>query len=97
MLISSLPSRTDSKSNRADVLKQIRTDFKQLQELNNAKTDSVKNISNSNEYRAALLVLDSTIMRFVNNPIFRTPNTLEIDLAVNARQDLESIIVMTLI
>ena len=35
MLISSLPSRTDSKSNRADVLKQIRTDFRQLQELNN--------------------------------------------------------------
>ena len=138
LLISSLPSITDSKSNRAEVLKQIRTDFKQLQELNNkmmattwerealdfsflsemisrikgkadrlkmnlklpdegepAKTGSVKNISSSNEYRAALLVLDSTIMRFVNNPLFRTPNTLEVDLAAKARQDLETVISLT--
>lgn len=35
LLISSLPAKTDSNSNRAAVMKQIRTDFKELQELNN--------------------------------------------------------------
>ena len=59
------------------------------------KPNSVQFISNSNEYRAALLVLDSTIMRFVNNPLFRTPNTLEVDLAAKARRDLEAVIALT--
>ena len=138
LLISALPSRTDSKSNRAEVLKQIRTDFKELQELNNKmmataweresldysflsdmisrikekanrlkmnlhlpapanieKAGSLHTISGSGEFRTALLVLDDTIMRFVNNPLFQTLNTLEIDLAVKARQDLESIILLS--
>ena len=138
LLLSSLPSRTNANSNRTEVLKQIRKDFKELQELNNKmmaqaweresleysflsdmishikeKADRLKmnmhlpeptktekaaplhTISGPGEFRTALLVLDKTIMRFVNNPMFQTMNTLEIDLAVKARQDLESIIVMT--
>jgi hypothetical protein len=138
LLISSLPARTDSKSNRAEVLKQIRTDFKELQELNNKmmatawardsldysfladmisrirekanrlktnlnlptpadseKAASFRTISGSSEFRNALLGLDETIMRFVNNPLFQKVNTLEIDLAMKARHDLESIILLT--
>ena len=138
LLLSSLPSGNNANSNRTEVLKQIRKDFKELQELNNKmkahtweresleysflsdmishikekadrlkmnmhlpepakieKAPSLRAISGPGEFRTALLVLDKTIMRFVNNPLFQTMNTLEIDLAVKARQDLESIIVMT--
>jgi hypothetical protein len=138
LLLSSLPSGNNANSNRIEVLKQIRKDFKELQELNNKmmahaweresleysflsdmishikekadrlkmnmhlpeptkieKAPSLRAISGPGEFRTALLVLDKTIMRFVNNPSFQTMNTLEIDLAVKARQDLESIIVMT--
>jgi hypothetical protein len=134
MLIASLP-KTEANSNRAEVMKQVRADFKDLQELNNKmmatawerealdysflsdmvsrikekanrlktnlnlpalseneKAATAKTISNTGEYRAALLVLDETIMRFVNNPLFRTPNTIEIDLATKARRDLEAVI-----
>jgi len=138
LLVSSIPSGNNANSNRTEVLKQIRKDFKEMQELNNKmmahawdresleysflsemishikeKADRLKmnmhlpeptkiekaaplrTISGPGEFRTALLLLDKTIMRFVNNPLFQTMNTLEIDLAVKARQDLESIIVMT--
>jgi hypothetical protein len=116
-------------------LKQVQTDFRELQELNNKmmatawqhetldyyflsdmvarikgkanrlktnlqlpaasdadKAVSIPALSNAREFRAALLVLDKTIMRFVNNPLFRTPNTLEVGLAAKARSDLEAVI-----
>jgi hypothetical protein len=138
LLISSLPARTDSKSNRAEVLKQIRMDFKELQEVNNKmmaatwaresldysflsdmisrikekanrlkmnldlpapddiqEAASARPISSSGEFRTALRMLDQTIQRFVNNPIFQSANTVEIDRAAKARHDLESIILMS--
>ena len=49
-------------------------------------------ISTSREFRAALLVLDRTIMSFVNNPLFKDPKTIEVNQATSARQDLESVI-----
>jgi hypothetical protein len=138
LLLSALPARNNPNLNRAEVMKQIRTDFKDLQRLNNRmmataweretldysflsdmvsrikekanrlklnlqlpdaadieKAGSVRVVSNAREFRAALLVLDETIMRFVNNPLFQMPNTIEIDLAAKARQDLETVIMLT--
>lgn len=52
-------------------------------------------VNNAKEFRNALLVLDQTIMRFVNNPLFQTPNTIEVNLATKARKDLETVISLT--
>ncbi len=49
-------------------------------------------ITNSGEFRAALLVLDRTIMSFVSNPLFQKPNTIEVKQGSDARRDLEIII-----
>jgi hypothetical protein len=59
------------------------------------KAASNPDIRNAGEFRKALIVLDKTIMRFVTNPLFQTPNTLEVDLATKARQDIESVISLT--
>ncbi|MDQ2936482.1 MAG: hypothetical protein M3R67_03140 [Acidobacteriota bacterium] len=59
------------------------------------KVASDPNISNSREFRAALLVLDRSIMSFVTNPLFQKPNTIEVNQATRAGQDLESVIERT--
>jgi hypothetical protein len=55
----------------------------------------VSDAANARELRAALLVLDRTIMSFVNNPLFKEPKTIEMNQAIRARQDLESVIDLT--
>jgi hypothetical protein len=45
--------------------------------------------ANDEEFRAALLVLDQTIMRFVKNPVFQAANTIDVDQARQARVDLD--------
>ncbi|HEV7745703.1 MAG TPA: hypothetical protein VGO56_11960 [Pyrinomonadaceae bacterium] len=135
ILVLAAPAAAPPNSIRAEVMKQVRMDFRELQELNNkmmatawghealdyyllsdmvsrikAKANRLKtnlqlptagdldkpvsapNVSNTGEFCAALLVLDETIMRFVNNPLFQTPHTLEVDLAAKARSDLEAVI-----
>jgi hypothetical protein len=52
-------------------------------------------ITNSGEFRAALLALDRTIMSFVSNPLFQKPNTIEVKQGSDARRDLETIIGFT--
>lgn len=42
--------------------------------------------------KAALLSLDSSIMRFIENPIFQNPNVMDVEQATTAGRDLESII-----
>lgn len=49
-------------------------------------------VSNSREFRAALLVLDRSIMSFITNPLFMKPNTIDVNQATRARKDLESVI-----
>jgi hypothetical protein len=53
---------------------------------------SNKIINNSSDFRGALMVLDRTIMSFVSNPVFQTPNTIEIKQGADARQALETVI-----
>ena len=54
-----------------------------------------KTISNANDFRAALMVLDHNIMTFVSNPIFQTPNTIEIKQGTDARRALETVLDLT--
>ena len=45
-------------------------------------------------FRAELLLLDKTLMRFVNNPVFQTANTVDVNLAKKASEDLEQVILL---
>ena len=59
---------------------------------NSKKTNERLSISGLKEFRSALSLMDRSIMSFVTNPIFQRPNLVEIDLAKQARLDLESVI-----
>ena len=47
------------------------------------------------QFREELLLLDKTIMRFVTNPVFQAANTVDVNLAKKASDDLEQIISLT--
>jgi hypothetical protein len=47
------------------------------------------------QFREELLLLDKTIMRFVTNPVFQANNTVDVNLAKKASEDLEQIILLT--
>jgi hypothetical protein len=47
------------------------------------------------EFKSALLLLDHSIMSFVNNPIFQKPNLVEIESATRASHDLAEIITLS--
>jgi hypothetical protein len=44
------------------------------------------------QFREQLLLLDKTIMRFVNNPVFQAGNAVDVNQAKKARADLEQVI-----
>jgi hypothetical protein len=46
-------------------------------------------------FREELLLLDKTIMRFVNNPVFQANNAVDVNLAKKASEDLEQVISLT--
>src|ERR1700741_943807 len=47
------------------------------------------------QFREELLLLDTTTMRFVTNPVFQASNTVDVILAKQASEDLEQIIFLT--
>ena len=47
------------------------------------------------EFRAALLLLDRSIMSFVTNPLFKEGNVVEVNLATKASRDLETVVQLT--
>jgi len=49
-------------------------------------------IASAKDFKAELLLLDSSVMRFVTNPIFQKTNVVELKLANQASKDLETII-----
>jgi len=60
---------------------------------NNAKKQPSPNaIESLKDLRAALLVLDQSVMSFVNNPMFQKPDVVEVSLATKASRDLEAVI-----
>lgn len=44
------------------------------------------------EFKSALLVMDRSLMSFVNNPVFRERNVVEVTQATQATRDLEDVI-----
>jgi hypothetical protein len=59
-------------------------------------TEKPPEVSTVRQFRQGLLILDKTIMRFVNNPVFQAANTMDVNLAKEASADLEQIISLTL-
>ena len=49
-------------------------------------------IASAKDFKAELLLLDRSVMRFVTNPIFQKTNVVELKLANQASKDLETII-----
>ena len=47
------------------------------------------------QFREELLLLDKTIMNFVTNPVFQAANTVDVNLAKKASNDLEQVIFLT--
>jgi len=46
----------------------------------------------SRQFRERLLLLDKTIMRFVTNPVFQAANTVDLNQAKKASEDLDQVI-----
>lgn len=84
--ISDMVSRIRAKASR------LRLNLNLPQAKNKEQSFTNRTITNSGEFRAALLVLDQTIMSFVLNPLFQKPNTIEVKQGSEARRDLEIII-----
>jgi len=47
------------------------------------------------QFREELLLLDKTVMRFVNNPVFQAANSVDVNQAKNASQDLDRVLLLT--
>ena len=83
----------------ADMVSKIRGKASELKEglllpeAENSQT-TAKNpaVTTVREFRAQLLLLDKTLMSFVNNPVFQANNTVDVDLAKKASEDLEHVI-----
>lgn len=84
----------------ADTVSKIRgkaNDLKEslsLPESDNPQT-APKAVTTVKHFREELLLLDKTIMSFVNNPVFQAANTVDVNLAKNASADLEQVILLT--
>jgi hypothetical protein len=83
----------------ADMVSKIRgkaSDLKEglsLPQAENAQTTAKSSaVTTVREFRAQLLLLDKTLMNFVNNPVFQANNTVDVDLAKKASADLEHVI-----
>lgn len=93
--LSDMVSRIRSKATRLKTNLNLPSPNALEEAASDPKAASDPAISNPREFRRALIVLDQTIMRFVTNPLFQTPNTLEVDLATKARRDIEAVISLT--
>jgi hypothetical protein len=52
-------------------------------------------VASGKDFRAALLLLDRSIMNFATNPLFKESSVMEVSLATRARHDLENVIELT--
>jgi hypothetical protein len=86
----------------ADAVSKIRgkaSDLKDGLSLPDSETSQTASqlpaVTTARQFREELLLLDKTIMRFVNNPVFQAANTMDVSLAKRARADLEQVISLT--
>ena len=53
-------------------------------------------VTSVRQFREELLLLDKTIMSFVTNPVFQAANTVDVNLAKKASDDLEQVLSLTI-
>ena len=53
------------------------------------------NVSGAKEFKSALLLMDHSIMSFVNNPIFKEGKVMEVESATQASNDLADVITLS--
>lgn len=63
-----------------------------LPKLSNPPPVNQTEIKNDQQLKVSLLTLDRSVMSFVKNPIFQSPQVIDQTAAMNATQDLEGII-----
>ena len=66
-----------------------------LPKLSEAPPVNQPEITNDQQLKVSLLTLDRSVMSFVKNPIFQSPQVIDQTSAMNATQDLEGIIQIT--
>jgi len=62
---------------------------------NSAAASKIPTVTTARQFREELLLLDKKVMSFVNNPVFRVGNTMDVNLAKQASEDLQHVIVLT--
>jgi hypothetical protein len=89
-------------SSIADMVAKIRgkaNDLKDglsLPESENPQTDSkLPAVTTVRQFREELLLLDKTLMNFVNNPVFQAANAVDVNQAKKASKDLDQVISLT--
>jgi len=89
-------------SSIADMVSKIRNkasdlkDALSLPESENSQTaPKTPAVTTVRQFREELLLLDKTIMSFVNNPVFQVANAVDVNLAKKASIDLEQVISLT--
>jgi hypothetical protein len=102
LMSSTIPVATPDYAKIADATGEIRTLANRLKDnLRLSKvgkeTENGKHrpASNVDEVKTDLLSLDKLVMSFVENPIFKRPEVLNVDDAAKARSDVEAIIELT--
>ena len=63
-----------------------------LPEPEKSQTLKMPAVTTVRQFREQLLLLDKAVMSFVNNPVFQANNTVDVNLAKKAREDLEQVI-----
>ena len=90
---SSIADSVSKIRNKANDLK----DALSLPESENSQAPSkMPEVTTVRQFRQELLLLDKTLMGFVNNPVFQAANTVDVHLAKKASGDLEEVIALTL-
>ncbi|HEY6803070.1 MAG TPA: hypothetical protein VI306_05765 [Pyrinomonadaceae bacterium] len=56
---------------------------------------SLPTVTTVRQFREELLLLDKTVMRFVNNPVFQAANGLDVNQAKTASEDLDRVLSLT--
>jgi hypothetical protein len=86
----------------ADMVAKIRGKANDLKESLNLPepekkqaTSEMPSVTTVRQFRERLLLLDKTIMQFVNNPVFQAANTVDVTQAKNASHDLDQVIAMS--
>lgn len=89
-------------SSIADMVSKIRSKANDLKDglslPESAKSDTeskMPTVTTTRQFREQLLLLDKTLMRFVTNPVFQAANTVDVNQAKKASDDLEHVISLT--